>query len=164
MKKIPLNKKIFNPWIKALESKNYHQGKSKLCTKFANDESDNNYKYCCLGVAVEVFGPKAKKLVQLEGRISYPSYFENDIFINRLSEKEKKLIIEFNLFLSLDTGYGDNSLCNDIVLLLQEKNKQDQFYSFRNSSISFVLSSLNDHRNYSFQQIADFLKEIVEPV
>lgn len=56
MKKKDMKKKDKDRWVKALRSGDYEQGKGHLC----QFDDDGNAKYCCLGVAYEVFnGEKA---------------------------------------------------------------------------------------------------------
>lgn len=45
-----LNKKVKDKWVKALRSGEYQQGSGKLKTKYSN----NDFEYCCLGVACEI--------------------------------------------------------------------------------------------------------------
>lgn len=67
VEEIKTNRKV---WTDALRSGRFKQGMMKLCMKGLDDE----YHYCCLGVACEVAGEFGISLVKNEHNADYMSY------------------------------------------------------------------------------------------
>lgn len=68
-----MKKSIKNRWVKALRSGKFKQGFGKL----KQDEGDA-IKYCCLGVAIEVFKPKNKKFSDFALRAGKSAFYAED--------------------------------------------------------------------------------------
>lgn len=89
-------------WVKALRSGKYEKGEGAL--------RDYNDKYCCLGVACEIFGIEAKKVAP-SGDGGYESGYQYDLSLGLLPD-----VLQERLGLTSEGNLPKSVLLNGLAL------------------------------------------------
>ena len=146
-KKDSLRKKPFKmgrekleQWIAALRSGKYVQGSDMLYKKTYDT-------YCCLGVLGNVCGIDKERMVGV-GMFTQKNRFEKD-------DIPKELVIDQN-----STRFH----LAQVLVSLNDGIKHDSLKAIRNEYPTMVLEEVQEGEPLSFENIAKFLENNVEPV
>lgn len=140
-------------WIAALRSGKYEQAALALCVEYeATEELEASEKFCCLGVACELYqkeGPGGLKIGQREPRPNMtPPYGHRRTYdgtANHLPDRVRE-------WLGLRDTHGPfipDDLPNGV-------------YGVRSLSMLNDGSKLSEVPRHTFEQIADFIEESLE--
>lgn len=126
-----LKKKVKKQWVKALRSGKYTQGTGVLRRHL----DYGSVRYCCLGVAAELFAKKAGCTVE-------QVWSARDTCFDQC----------------------DSYLPESLQRYMFKKSAVDQTNNLANPSVPYLggrsgLAHLNDYQNLSFNQIADLIEE-----
>ncbi len=137
VKKPKLNKNA-QKLVKALRSGKYRQCKGALCKKDSKGE-----KYCCLGVAMEVY---RKEHPELEKEFQYnEAFYGEDLEISKEGD-----------FVYIDNGES-SELTREVADWLGFNTKNG---SYSRNGKTHSLIGLNDDGKKSFEYIADVMEEM----
>lgn len=136
-------------WIEALESDEYKQGRSYLCTL----DSNNNKCYCCLGVVCELFN--------IESVLNSKSFFNNRYlyFENESEVLPQQLLAAIGLNNVIGEPLADDSKVLEVIKFIKELHPSIIFNEA--DSVSIALTNLND-AGLTFKEIAAVLRKFSE--